>query len=85
MHYALSGRTEHLDSLVSVDVAPKRYAGSHAFRSYVKAMIAIEEANVKQRKEADRMLQSVAPVPFHFRFHHFPLKLPSRIWPSGSS
>ncbi|WFC95381.1 methionyl aminopeptidase [Malassezia brasiliensis] len=50
-----------LSHLVSVDMSPAEGPISPEFMRYARTMLEIERANVKQRSEADEILQKVEP------------------------
>ncbi|KAM0787325.1 hypothetical protein ACM66B_007098 [Microbotryomycetes sp. NB124-2] len=50
-----------IERLVVVDIAPGSGKISPEFRTYLDTMRRIQDANVKSRKEADEILQSVEP------------------------
>lgn len=51
-----------ISAFVSVDNAPVSARLGNDFATYVRAMIEIEESNVKDQKEAHKILERVEPV-----------------------
>lgn len=61
MHYALSHPTR-LDKLVVVDISPTDRDLSSEFGSYIAAMRNVEQARVKNKDEADKLLARTIEV-----------------------